>query len=150
MENQSFVQDVQHAETKSHRWHAAPMLSLSRWLTCYALKSICKVLTFHDSHFYSALPTSTVDWPLKYLTLLAAIVPKITASHRCITSHRRLYSTCCTHTPWSLNSPLHNTASHFHTNTAAAIEAIPAGGLLRHETGFGGCAVFEAKLQHLE
>ena len=84
-------------------------------LTCLAPKNICS--KFHDSHLILLCPhPPKLHWPLKYFTLLAVIAPEITASHRCITSHRRSYSSqhaALTHTPWSLNSPLQNTACHF-------------------------------------
>lgn len=56
-------------------------------------RKIFKSADFWWLAFHFALPTSTLDWPLKYFTHLAAIVLKITAPYLCITSHQRLYST---------------------------------------------------------
>lgn len=116
---------------KKEPWHeheagvtCSPHLESSKWFTCFGTKKYLKVLCWlFMTHFILRCPHPRWIDPLKYFMHLAVIVPKITVSHHCITSHRRLCSTC-----WSFNGPLQNTTSHFHTNTAAGVkEAVPAG-----------------------
>lgn len=125
-----------YAETKSHGWHAAPTLSLSKWLTCYALKSICQVPDF--------------SW-LTFLSCSAHVHSGLTVkiSHALSCSRTKDHSFPSVHNkpptlvlnmlhPHALKfKPVTQHSQPFHTNTAAAVEAIPAGELLRHETGFG-------------
>lgn len=102
---------------------------------------MCESTAFLWLTFYSALPASTQELTGKTFPRVGwkwIIVPKIWASHQCITSHQRLYSTCCSHKSWSFKQPFTKHSQPFHICTAAgAIETIPPGRQLWHETGFG-------------
>lgn len=65
---------------------------------------------------YSIPPTSKLDSPLKYYMLLAVTVPKITASHHCITSYqwyKKKKKKNQHSVRWGLIRSLQNTTSHF-------------------------------------
>ena len=102
------------------------------------LWELWKVGTLKYFSVYSALPTSTPDWPLKDVTLLAVIVPRITASCQCITSHQRLWLNMLHSHTLKFKQPVTKHSLAFHTNTAAARGAVPAGRQLWR--GLLGCS----------